>query len=362
MGVGRHRLRGWRCDELVEAVVRRPSPLDKLDVVSAGGTSLTILGLPRSRLGMTAPGRVDHRGGVANISLRRRPAGATIPSSGRGIRVSPRRTGFSTHALLAGLVPRGDLDLSFPSDPSAGGAAAYWQGRWPRSLRRHQQRLLPPTPASSPAPTRAASASSAGSASRSMRRSRRTGGTFTDITDRQQVDSTSSLGGHRLLAWASMAACAVGGLGQYRVDPTLALGLAGAGGPVGGGREHGAGLGGRGRDDRRGRLRQRHLGHVRRQAPGVILVQSATTITVIPPNAAFAQCGRHGGQLAGPLGSVRRRPLVFGGTLETVRSGDAAPSPPTVGSSPTATAGFDGSAEHHRTSNVPWLGMATTPA
>ena len=192
-----------------------------------------------------------------------------------------RRVGRDTDPCGLGTC-RAVPDLSYPSDPTAGGVAAYWDGRWTGF---GGTSVAAPTNAGLFADTNQGCFSQLGRVGPALYAAQQANGdTFTDITSGNN-DFTDTNGG---LFAAAAGFDAASGLGTP-VDQNLAIALQGADGcpsvaavspntgPVsGGGRHH----------DLRGRLRQRHLGDVRvGRAAGRIVSQSATSITVVPPDA-----------------------------------------------------------------------------
>jgi hypothetical protein len=177
-------------------------------------------------------------------------------------------------------------DLSYPSDPTAGGVVAYWNGRW---LGFGGTSVAAPTNAGLFADTDQGCFSTLGRVGPALYGAQQSNaGTFTDITQGNNDFTVTNLGQFA----AATGFDAASGLGTP-VDPNLALALQGADGcpsvsavspdtgPV-----SGAGaitiLGGG-----FGSVTSVTFGAV---GTGRIVAQSATSITVVPPNAPSAQC------------------------------------------------------------------------
>ncbi|MFZ0250149.1 MAG: IPT/TIG domain-containing protein, partial [Acidimicrobiales bacterium] len=177
-------------------------------------------------------------------------------------------------------------DISYPSDPTAGGVVAYWNGRW---LGFGGTSVAAPTNAGLFADTNQGCFSRLGRVGPALYGAQQSNAnTFTDITQGNNDFTDTNLGQFA----AAPGFDAASGLGTP-VDPDLTLALQGADGcpsvsalsphtgPVGGAGAitiFGGGF---------GNVTSVTFGGV---GTGRIVAQSATTITVVPPNAPSAQC------------------------------------------------------------------------
>ena len=256
-------------------------PGSQPDVVSAGGTSLTSAS-PRPRPSGTT---------ARPASTRLLPVGGSLGAGGGGYSLEwpanpgqPPATGPDT--TPCGLSAcRAVPDFSYPPDPSAGGVAAYWNGRWTAF---GGTSVAAPVNAGLFADTNQGCFGQLGRVGPALYAAQQANaGTFTDITQGNN-DFTAP-------TWASSppppastppAASAHPWTRRWRSRCRAARV------PLGGRPQprHGAGdRRGRHHDLRR-RLRKRHRRHFGAVGAGRIMAQSATSVTVVPPNAASAQC------------------------------------------------------------------------
>jgi len=177
-------------------------------------------------------------------------------------------------------------DFSYPSDPSAGGVAAYWNGRWTAF---GGTSVAAPVNAGLFVDTNQGCYSQLGRVGPALYAAQRTNsGTFTDITQGDNDFTGTNIGQFA----AGTGFDAASGLGTP-VDPNLALALQGADGcpslaalspdtgPVSGAGAitiTGGGF---------GNVTTVTFGGA---GTGRIVAQSATSIVVVPPNASSAQC------------------------------------------------------------------------
>ena len=197
-------------------------------------------------------------------------------------------------------------DFSYPADPSAGGVVAYWNGRWTGF---GGTSVAAPTNAGLFVDTNQGCFSQLGRVGPALYAAQQAnGGTFTDITQGNNDFTDTNLGQFA----AATGFDAASGLGTP-VDPNLTLALQGAQGcpsvaavspntgPVSGG----------------GAITIIGGGFANASSvtfgsagPGRIVAESATSITVVPPNATFAQCvDVTVGNSQGIVGPVHGRPL-----------------------------------------------------
>ncbi|HEX4127855.1 MAG TPA: IPT/TIG domain-containing protein, partial [Acidimicrobiales bacterium] len=255
-------------------------PGSQPDVVSAGGTTMpsasassqTVWNDCQNTPGCSLNTALGATGGGYSLEW---PANPGQPPA-TGLDTTP--CGLSTCRAVP--------DFSYPSDPTAGGVVAYWNGRWTGF---GGTSVAAPTNAGLFVDTNQGCFSPLGQVGPSLYAAQQANaGTFTDITQGNNDFTGTNLGQFA----AAPGFDAASGLGTP-VDPTLALALQGADGcpsvaavspntgPVSGAGAitiFGGGF---------GSVTSVTFGSA---GAGRIVAQSATSITVVPPNAASAQC------------------------------------------------------------------------
>ena len=258
-------------------------PGSQPDVVSAGGTTLASAAASSQSVWNGCEASGDPHCYLTNANLGAGGGGYSLEwPANPG---QPAVTGPSTtpcHLSTCRAVP----DLSYPSDPTAGAVAAYWNGRWTAF---GGTSVAAPVNAGLFVDVNQGCYSQLGRVGPALYAAQQADSdTFTDITQGNN-DFTGTNSGQFTAAPGFDAASGLG----TPVDQNLALALQGAdgcpsvaalspnAGPVSGAGAitiTGGGF---------GNVTTVTFGAV---GPGQIVAQSATSITVVPPNAASAQC------------------------------------------------------------------------
>ena len=258
-------------------------PGSQPDVVSAGGTSLATASASSQSVWNDCDNSADPNCFRVDSNLGAGGGGYSLEwpaNPGQPVATGPNTTPCGLSTCRA--VP----DISYPADPTAGGVVAYWSGRWTAF---GGTSVAAPTNAGLFVDTNQGCFSQLGRVGPSLYAAQQANsGTFTDVTQGDN-DFTGTNSG---LFAAAPGFDAASGLGTP-VDPSLALALQGADGcpsvaavspntgPVSGAGAitiTGGGF---------GNVTAVTFGAV---GSGSIVAQSATSITVVPPNAASAQC------------------------------------------------------------------------
>ena len=256
-------------------------PGSQPDVVSAGGTSLTNGSASSQLVWNDCEGQSTAC--AHNASLGAAGGGYSIEwpaNPGQPAATGPDTTPCGLSTCRA--VP----DLSYPADPSAGGVVAYWEGRWTGF---GGTSVAAPTNAGLFVDTNQGCFNQIGRVGPALYAAQQNNGdTFTDVTQGNNDFTDTNFGQFA----AATGFDAASGLGTP-VDPNLTLALQGAQGcpsvaavspntgPVSGGGAitiFGGGF---------ANASSVTFGSA---GPGRIVAQSATSVTVVPPNATFAQC------------------------------------------------------------------------
>ena len=256
-------------------------PGSQPDVVSAGGTTLTNASVSSQSVWNDCEGSLSTCSG--NTTLGAGGGGYSLEwpaNPGQPAASGPGRTACGPGGCRA--VP----DFSYPSDPSAGGVAAYWDGHWTGF---GGTSVAAPTNAGLFVDTNQGCFRTLGRVGPALYVAQQVDSdTFTDVTQGDN-DFTDTNGG---LFAATSGFDPATGLGTP-VDQNLAIALQGADGcpsvaavspdtgPVSGGGAitiDGGGF---------GNATSVTFGSV---GGGRIVSQTATSITVVPPNAPYAQC------------------------------------------------------------------------
>ena len=328
-------------------------PGSQPDVVSAGGTSLTSAG---------ASAQTVWNDCQASFNPACSQSGGSLGAGGGGYSLEwPANTGqppaSGPDTTPCGLAAcRAVPDFSYPSDPSAGGVAAYWNGRWTAF---GGTSVAAPVNAGLFADTNQGCYGELGRVGPALYAAQQANaGTFTDITQGNNDFTGTNLG--RFTAAAGFDAAS--GLGTP-VDQTLATALQGGNGcpsvaslgpdtgPVSGAGAitiYGGGF---------GSVTAVHFGAV---GAGRIIGQTATTVTVVPPDAGSAQCVDV--TVTNPQGSSAQTVddhYGFGGNLDCGQGYRFVASDGGIFSY--GDAGFYGSAGGTAL-NAPVVGMADTPS
>jgi len=258
-------------------------PGSQPDVVSAGGTSLASASASSQSVWNGCENSSDPNCYRINANLGAGGGGYSLEwpaNPGQPAATGPNTTpcGFSTCRAVP--------DLSYPSDPTAGGVAAYWNGRWTAF---GGTSVAAPVNAGLFVDINQGCYSQLGRVGPALYAAEQADSdTFTDIT----LGNNDFTGNNSGQFMAAPGFDAASGLGTP-VDQNLALALQGAdgcpsvaalspdAGPVSGAGAitiTGGGF---------GNVTSVTFGAV---GPGHIVAQTATTITVVPPNAGSAQC------------------------------------------------------------------------
>jgi hypothetical protein len=258
-------------------------PGSQPDVVSAGGTSLPSASASSQSVWNDCEGSTNPTCFRTSPNLGAGGGGYSLTwpaNPGQPAATGPNTTPCGRSACRA--MP----DFSYPSDPSAGGVAAYWNGRWTAF---GGTSVAAPANAGLFVDTNQGCFSQLGRVGPALYAAQQAdSGTFTDITQGNNDFTGNNLGQFA----AGTGFDAASGLGTP-VDQNLALVLQGADGcpsvaavnpntgPVSGAGAitiTGGGF---------GNVTAVTFGAV---GPGRIVARSATSITVVPPNAPSAQC------------------------------------------------------------------------
>jgi len=258
-------------------------PGSQPDVVSAGGTALPSTSVSSQSVWNDCEGSVSPSTCAGNTTLGAAGGGYSLEwpaNPGQPVASGPHTTPCGLSACRA--VP----DFSYPSDPSAGGVAAYWNGHWTGF---GGTSVAAPTNAGLFADTNQGCSRALGRVGPALYAAQKANGdTFTDVTQGNN-DFTATNGG---LFAATTGFDPASGLGTP-VDQNLAIALQGADGcpsvtavspdtgPVSGSGAVTISGGGF------GNATSVTFGSV---GGGRILSQTATSITVVPPDAPSAQC------------------------------------------------------------------------
>ncbi len=326
-------------------------PGSQPDVVSAGGTSLTSGSASSQLVWNDCEGESTEC--AHNTSLGAAGGGYSIEwpaNPGQPTATGPETTPCGLGTCRA--VP----DFSYPADPSAGGVVAYWEGRWTGF---GGTSVAAPTNAGLFVDTNQGCFSQLGRVGPALYAAQQANGdTFTDVTQGDNDFTDTNVGQFA----ATTGFDAASGLGTP-VDPNLTLALQGAQGcpsvaavspntgPISGGGAitiFGGGF---------ANASSVTFGSA---GPGRIVAQSATSVTVVPPNATFAQCvDVTVGNSQGSSAQSTADHYGFGGNLNCGEGYRFVASDGGVFNY--GDAGFSGSAGGTPL-NAPVVGMADTPS